>query len=106
MLSAMAILSGERLQLPHGHLAWAAIVYLSLVGSVVAFLIYFSLLQSWDATTVSFFAVFTPMIAIGLGSATLGERLSAWSIVGSALILSGVSMTLLTPRAPSPARTS
>ena len=67
---------------------------------------HFSLLRSWDATTVSFFAVFTPMIAIALGAVILGERLSVWSIAGSALILVGVSMTLLAPRAASPAPTS
>jgi len=98
VLLAMSALSGERLTLPHDAMAWAAVSYLSLVGSVVAFLIYFSLLKTWDSTTVSMFAVFTPAIAIALGAAVLGERLTLWSLAGAALILSGVSMTVLTSR--------
>lgn len=98
-LGALALVTGEDLRLPPDAQSWAAVVYLSLVGSVVAFLIYFSLLKTWASTTVSFFAVFTPIIAIVLGTLLLGERLSLWSLAGSALILTGVSLTLLRPRA-------
>jgi len=97
MLGAMAVLSGETLRLPPDARAWTAVTYLALVGSVLAFLIYFSLLKTWASTTVSFFAVFTPIIAIVLGTLFLGERLSGWSLAGSALILTGVSITLLSP---------
>ena len=64
--------------------------------------------STWDATTVSFFAVFTPAIAIVLGAVVLGERLTIWSVAGAALILFGVSMTLFTsrpPRSPAPVTT-
>jgi drug/metabolite transporter (DMT)-like permease len=98
LLLGLAVVSGERIQLPHDARSWAAVGYLAIVGSVVAFLIYFSLLRTWKATTVSFFAVFTPVIAIVLGAAILGERLSLWSVAGSALILTGVSLTLLSAR--------
>jgi drug/metabolite transporter (DMT)-like permease len=98
LLLAMSIVSREHLGVPHDVMSWAAVGYLSLVGSVVAFLIYFSLLKTWDSTTVSFFAVFTPVIAIILGAAVLGEHLTVWSLAGAGLILSGVSMTLLPGR--------
>ena len=98
LLLALALVSGEHLGVPHDLATWAAIGYLSIVGSVVAFLAYVSLLKSWDSTSVSFFAVFTPAIAVVLGALVLGERLSLWSVAGSALILSGVSMTLLSAR--------
>jgi drug/metabolite transporter (DMT)-like permease len=82
-------------KLPPDAKSWTAVGYLAIVGSVIAFLIYFSLLKTWDSTSVSFFAVFTPAIAVGLGAAFLGERLSPWSLAGAALILSGVSLTLV-----------
>src|SRR5204863_8170573 len=97
-LRGMAVATGGGLRLPRDAMSWAAVVYLAIVGSVVAFLIYFSLLKTWDSTTVSFFAVFTPIIAILLGTVILGEHLSLWSVAGSALILSGVSLTLLPAR--------
>ena len=99
LLLAMSAAAGEGVKLPHDITTWAAVAYLSLVGSVVAFLIYFSLLKTWDATTVSFFGVFTPAIAIFLGAAVLGERLSIWSLAGSVLILIGVALTLVRRKA-------
>jgi drug/metabolite transporter (DMT)-like permease len=93
-LLGLAAASGERIAVPHDVTTWGALAYLSLVGSVVAFLIYFSLLKVWSSTTVSFFAVFTPIVAVALGSLVLGERLSLWSLAGTVLILAGVSITL------------
>ena len=98
LLLGMSTASGDGVRLPHDTRTWTAVVYLALVGSVVAFLIYFSLLKTWNSTTVSFFAVFTPAIALFLGAAVLGERLSPWSLLGSVLILAGVSLTLVKPR--------
>ena len=100
VLAAMAVMTGEGLHLPSDARSWAAVGYLAIVGSVIAFLIYFSLLKTWDSATVSFFAVFTPIIAIVLGTVVLGEHLSLWSVAGSALILSGVALTLLSRRGP------
>jgi drug/metabolite transporter (DMT)-like permease len=104
LLLAAAWLTGEGVRLPPDAASWAAVTYLALVGSVVAFLIYFSLLKTWKATTVSFFGVFTPAIALLLGAAILRERLTVWSLVGSVLILVGVSTALTTSRAPAPVR--
>lgn len=94
LLLATSWISGGGVTLPSDKASWAAVSYLSLVGSVVAFLIYFSLLKTWKATTVSFFGVFTPAIALLLGAAVLHERLTIWSVVGSLMILAGVSIAL------------
>ena len=96
LLLGASWIAGEGVKLPSGTAAWAAVSYLSIVGSVVAFLIYFQLLKTWKATTVSFFGVFTPAIALLLGAAVLHERLTIWSLVGSVLILVGVSAALTT----------
>jgi drug/metabolite transporter (DMT)-like permease len=102
-----AWISGEGIRLPPDPVSWAAVTYLAIVGSVVAFLVYFSLLKVWTATAVSFFGVFTPAIALLLGAAVLNERLTVWSVVGAALILGGVAAALTTSRAAAaqPART-
>jgi drug/metabolite transporter (DMT)-like permease len=95
-LLGLATVTGERVGLPRDLMTWGALGYLSLVGSVIAFLIYFSLLKVWSSTTVSFFAVFTPIVAVILGSLVLGERLNLWSLAGTGLILAGVSIALRT----------
>jgi drug/metabolite transporter (DMT)-like permease len=100
LLLALSWWTGDGVKIPHDARSWAAIGYLSLVGSVVAFLIYFQLLKTWKATTLSFFGVFTPAIALLLGAAVLHERLTIWSLLGSVLILAGVSLALITSPAP------
>lgn len=105
LLLAASWLAGDGVKVPQDVTSWTAVAYLSLVGSVVAFLIYFSLLRTWRVTTVSFFGVFTPAIALLLGAAVLHEQLTVWSLVGSALILVGVSAALTT-RAQRPAEVS
>lgn len=103
LLLALSWSTGGGVSVPSDARSWAAVGYLAVVGSVIAFLIYFSLLKTWKATTLSFFGVFTPAVALLLGALVLHERLTLWSVVGSALILGGVSLTLMTSPVPMPA---
>jgi drug/metabolite transporter (DMT)-like permease len=103
LLLTLSWWTGEGVTIPPDPLSWAAVGYLAIVGSVIAFLIYFSLLKTWKATTLSFFGVFTPAVALLLGALVLHERLTLWSLAGSVLILGGVSLTLITSSAPAPA---
>jgi drug/metabolite transporter (DMT)-like permease len=96
VLAAAALTTGERLHLPRDAATWAAIGYLAVVGSVVSFLVYFSLLKTWSVTSLSFISVFTPAIALGLGFVFLDERPTLWTAVGAVLILAGVALALTT----------
>ncbi|HWH08017.1 MAG TPA: EamA family transporter [Candidatus Thermoplasmatota archaeon] len=86
--------AGERPRVPAGAGAWGAVVYLALAGSVVTFLLYFWLLQAWPATTLSLIAVVVPLVALLLGHLALGETPTAWTGVGTVLILAGVALAL------------
>jgi drug/metabolite transporter (DMT)-like permease len=94
VLAIAAIASGEELRVPTDATTWAAIVYLAIAGSVVTFLIYFSLLKTWTVTSLSFISVFTPVIALALGFVFLDERPTLWTAVGAVLILAGVALAL------------
>jgi drug/metabolite transporter (DMT)-like permease len=94
VLLLAAIASGEHPRLPQGGSTWIAIAYLAIVGSVISFLGYFSLLKKWSVTSLSFISVFTPAIALALGFVFLGERPTAWTALGAALILAGVTLAL------------
>ena len=96
VLAAAALATGEAFRLPHETSTWAAIIYLAVVGSVVSFLVYFSLLKTWSVTSLSFISVFTPAIALALGFVFLDERPTLWTAVGAALILAGVALALTT----------
>jgi drug/metabolite transporter (DMT)-like permease len=100
-LVGVSFAAGEGFTLPRDAGTWAAILYLAIAGSVITFLIYFSLLKTWSVTSLSFISVFTPAVAVLLGVVVLGERLTSLTIVGTALILGGVTFALTAPQAES-----
>ena len=96
MLAALAHDEGFRLPADGG--TWAAVAYLSLVGSVLAFVVYFSLMKTWSVMSLSFISVFTPVIALLLGFVFLREPLTAAKIGGAVLILVAVALANRTRR--------
>ena len=88
MLAALA--HGEGFRLPADAGTWAAVAYLSLVGSVLAFVVYFSLMKTWSVMSLSFISVFTPVIALLLGFVFLHEPLTVAKTGGAVLILVAV----------------
>ena len=88
MLAALA--HGEGFRLPADAGTWAAVAYLSLIGSVLAFVVYFSLMKTWSVMSLSFISVFTPVIALLLGFVFLREPLTVAKIGGAVLILVAV----------------
>jgi drug/metabolite transporter (DMT)-like permease len=93
-LLAASLAVGDGFQVPRDPQALAAIAYLAVAGSVVSFLVYFSLLKTWSVTSLSFISVFTPAIALGLGFVFLDERPTMMTAVGAALVLAGVTLAL------------
>ena len=71
--------------------AVTSLLYLTVVGSVVAFLLYYWLVRNMDVTTTMLIALVTPLVAVLLGLAVLDERLTWRTLAGGALILSGIS---------------
>ena len=82
LLLVASLATGDGIRLPADAGTWAAVAYLSLVGSVLAFLVYFSLLKTWSVMSLSFISVFTPVIALLLGFVFLDEPLTAWKVGG------------------------
>lgn len=70
------------------------ILYLSIMGTIVTFGIYFKLIKMTSAVTMSYVSVITPVIAVFLGWIILGEHLDAYEIGGSALVLIGTAISL------------
>jgi drug/metabolite transporter (DMT)-like permease len=99
-LAAASIARGDGFHLPRDTATWGAILYLAVAGSVLTFLIYFSLLKTWDVTSLSFISVFTPLTALLLGFVFLDERPTLWTAVGAALVLAGVVLALTGARVP------
>jgi drug/metabolite transporter (DMT)-like permease len=70
--------------------SWAGLGYLTLAGSVVAFTAYVWLLDYVPAPLVATYTFVNPIIAVGLGWALLGERLTLPMLAGFLLVVASV----------------
>lgn len=71
-----------------------SIVYLAVIGTVVAFLAYYWLLARIRAVSLSLIAFVSPLVAILLGVVVAGETLSPVIVVGTLFILSGIILVV------------
>jgi drug/metabolite transporter (DMT)-like permease len=72
--------------------AWSALLYLIIMGSVIAYLSYLWLLKIRPAAQVSTYVYINPVVAVLLGAVIIKERITWLQITGLAVILSGVFM--------------
>ena len=70
--------------------AVASVGYLALVGTVVSFSLFFWLLRYAPAHKLSLITYVTPTIALFLGWAVGGETITVFTVLGAALILTGI----------------
>lgn len=71
---------------------WLSVLALALASTALAYLIYFSILESAGATNASLVTLIVPAFAILLGALVLGERLTAFEIAGMGLIAAGLAV--------------
>jgi drug/metabolite transporter (DMT)-like permease len=89
---AWAAEAGQPLRL--GGLPLAALLYLALCGTALSFTLYFWLLRRLPATTLSLINYLTPILALLIGGAALGESFTARTLAGSALVVGGVAVAM------------
>ncbi|MCM3881505.1 MAG: DMT family transporter [Vicinamibacterales bacterium] len=75
-----------------------ALLYLSVVGSVIAFSVYYYLLKKMDATILSLSTLVIPIVALALGRAFLNETVTPLALAGISTILAGVAVAITGPR--------
>jgi drug/metabolite transporter (DMT)-like permease len=99
MLLATSILIREFPPLPYVDLtAAAALAYLIIAGSLVAFTAYQWLLTRTASTAVTSYAYVNPLVALAIGYWIGGEALGSGTLVGSALVLGAVVSLLRSAR--------
>jgi len=67
--------------------SWAAFAFLALFMYGASMLLFFRALQHLDVTTASASLYLVPVFGVLLAAVLLGERLSQFAIVGSAIVL-------------------
>ena len=78
--------------------SWLSILYMGALSTVAAYAIWGRLLARHPAIKVTPYALLIPLIAIGVSSVTLGERLAPQEIAGMAAILAGLALCMLPRR--------
>jgi drug/metabolite transporter (DMT)-like permease len=91
---AVTLLLGEDHSLPTTVAGWWPIVYLTLAGSLGAYVLYTWLVQHWPVTSASMIGVVVPVIAVILGALAKGEQRAPESYVGAAVVLAAVVVAL------------
>ncbi|KKZ75863.1 membrane protein [Streptomyces showdoensis] len=83
--------------------SWAALGYLVVFGSLLAFTAYAWLLQAAPLSLVATYAYVNPVVAVALGALVLNEALSLPIVLGGAIVVGGVCLIVSTERrSPAP----
>lgn len=88
-------LEGSPLHFRWTTMALISLFYLALVGSVVAFLLYYWLVQNMDVTKSMLIALVTPVVAVFLGMIVLDEEISWRTLAGGAMIILGIGFIVV-----------
>jgi drug/metabolite transporter (DMT)-like permease len=88
-------LEGNPLRFHWSPMALIALLYLAIVGSVIAFLLYYWLVLNMDVTKSMLIALVTPVVAVLLGMIVLGEQISWRTLAGGAMIMAGIAFIVV-----------
>ena len=86
----LALIFERPTELPFTLEAVFAVVWLGVLGSGLAYLVFFRLLGRWGATRTSMVAYLLPVFGIVLGAAFLAEPVDARLLIGTALVIGGI----------------
>jgi len=95
MLFIVGFATGEHMTSMPGPGPLAAMAYLIIGGSLIAFSAYGYLLRHVRPALATSYAYVNPLVAVGLGVALAGEQISMIGIVAMLTILSGVGLVSL-----------
>jgi O-acetylserine/cysteine efflux transporter len=70
-------------------------LYLALVGTVLAFLLYYWLVHNMDVTKSMLIALVTPVVAVVLGMFVLREELNWRTLAGGVMIMAGIGFIVV-----------
>jgi drug/metabolite transporter (DMT)-like permease len=79
-------------------MAVLALAYLVVVGSVLAFTLFYWLVRHMDVVNTMLIALVTPVVAVALGMIVLHEQLNWRLFAGAACIISGIAFIVLRKR--------
>ncbi len=98
LLLAASLVFGERLVVAPSPKSLAALVYLIVFGSFVAFTAYQFLLHTVRPALATSYAYVNPVVAVALGASLAGEQVGVLEFAAMAVIVAGVALVVLSGR--------
>jgi drug/metabolite transporter (DMT)-like permease len=97
MVAAWTLASGQPFVLPHAPSYWMGLVYLSIFGSVIAFICYFTLINRIGSHKAVYIGVITPVISVLLSIRLEHYRPGPTEWLGMAVCLASVAWAVRSP---------
>ncbi|HEX6508573.1 MAG TPA: DMT family transporter, partial [Chloroflexota bacterium] len=85
---------------------WLAVVWLGLLGSGLAYVFAYFILEHWGASRYTLLTYVLPVIGLALGALFLGEVIDWHIIAGSLLVLAGIVLATIASGRKTGARTA
>ncbi len=79
------------------YIAAGLVVGLGILGTGLAFIIYYYIIEKLGAVSASSVAYIPPVVALIIGVLLVGEEIDPWEYLGAALILAGVALVSRKP---------
>jgi drug/metabolite transporter (DMT)-like permease len=98
LLWIIAPITEAPFQLPSLPITWLALLWLGLLGSCVAYLLFFFLINTWGPTRASVVTYTFPVVGLILGVIFLNEAIDGRLIFGTALIVGGIGVVNIPSR--------
>jgi drug/metabolite transporter (DMT)-like permease len=98
LMALLALVRGDRFTVEWSVTYLGGLGYLSVIGSVVAFSVYFTLLGRIGAARAGYTTVMYPVIALIVSTFAEGYRWSLLAVLGLAAVLAGNLLVLRAPR--------
>jgi drug/metabolite transporter (DMT)-like permease len=93
-----ALLFESPLKLGMNGLSLVSLIWLGLLGTCLAYFLYFILIREWGATRTTLVTYLIPVVSVALGVLLLGEKADWRLLVGFGLIVGGIALVNFKPR--------
>ncbi len=98
LLGLIALIAEHGKPIHFSAVSAGALAYLTIFGSSIVFLAYFTLMQTISVTRLSLLTYVTPVLAVVLGILVAHERFAATTLLGAAAVFAGIWLVNKHPR--------
>ncbi len=77
---------------------WFAILYSAIASSIVAYSLWYSMLQKYNVNLIMPYSLLTPVLAVIMGVVILGDSMNVFKIVGACMVIMGTAISVINLR--------